>query len=87
MESGCDVARERMARAQAFLAKAQEQHAEFRQCFIKDTPADGICFLHGIRLQLELEEHFSVWDIAVSFLQWMSVRKFECVHGVLLKPV
>jgi hypothetical protein len=75
--SFCAVARERMERGQSYLLRAQEYYPELREHEVKDTPADGICFLHAIVLQVELEKQYSVWDIAVSFLHWMSARKPE----------
>ena len=41
------------------------------------APADGMCFLHSVVLQLNWDSRFSVWDIAVEFLQLLSLRKPE----------
>lgn len=75
--SFCAVAAERVERGQSFLRRAQKYHPELREHEVKDTTADGMCFLHAIVLQVELEKQYSVWDIAVSLLHWMSCRKPE----------
>ena len=75
--SFCAVAAERVERGQSFLRRAQKYYPKLREHEVKDTTADGMCFLHAIVLQVELEKQYSVWDIAVSFLHWMSARKPE----------
>ena len=75
--SGRQVSQDRVRRGQARLAIEQEHHVELRKCYVADTPADGICFLHAIKSQLALDDCYSVWDIALSFVQWMGCRQAE----------
>ena len=75
--SFCAVAAERVERGQFVLRRAHKYYPELREHEVKDTTADGMCFLHAIVLQVELEKQYSVWDIAVPFLHWMSARKPE----------
>ena len=44
---------------------------------ITSAPADGMCFLRSVVLQLKLDSRFSVWDITAVLLQWLSLRKPE----------
>ena len=50
-----DVAQERVDRGRAFLQKALLTRPELIGHTVKDTIADGMCFLHAIVLQLGLD--------------------------------
>ena len=53
----CDdrVAQERVERGRVFLQRMQAKYPELAGHDVKDTPADGMCFLHAVLLQLGLD--------------------------------
>jgi hypothetical protein len=53
----CDdrVAQERLERGRVFLQRMQAEYPELAGHDVKDTPADGMCFLHAVLLQVGLD--------------------------------
>ncbi len=67
-----DPGEARVLRARSLLALAQATTPELAAHDVYLTPADGLCFLHAVAMQLRVESGGFEWDVALAVLNYMA---------------
>ena len=65
----------RVVSGKALVTSLCGQVPELQYHDVKETPADGLCFLHAVLQQLRIDDGGSEWQVAMAVIQSLATNR------------
>ena len=65
----------RVVSGRTLVAELRAEHTQLRYHDVRETPADGLCFLHAVMQQLRIDDPSTEWQVAMAVTQALAENR------------
>ena len=65
----------RVVSGRTLVTELRAEHTQLRYHDVRETPADGLCFLHAVMQQLRIDDPSTEWQVAMAVTQALAENR------------